>query len=224
MPADETTLLRGDEEATAEAFVFLETSEHIAQNWKHILILGILNIITGIGCLFFPVFATQVAELFLVSLIFSMGLLNVLAVCASSETGSSAYQQSPIFWVGFCQILLAILMYTNPFFTLTILTFLIAVTFMLLGSIQIALARRYRERMAARALMMLSGALAVLMSIIIILFMPTAKWYTIGVLLGVNLVNIGTNRVVIGLFGKKIAESDDTTVESWRSYLDADIV
>ena len=164
-------------------------------------------------------FATQVAVLFMVTLVFAMGLLNVLTICASEFDN----RQSPIFWVGFAQILLAVLMYLNPFFTLTILTFLVAVTFMLLGGVQVAVAIQYRERMAAKVLMLISGAAAILLSIIICFSMPMAKWYTIGVLMGVNLVNIGANRVVAGLYGRKIAASDGSH-ESWRSYLDADLV
>lgn len=224
MQANENSVLTGDQQEETTAFLLLETVERVAQNWKQILGIGILNIVTGMGCLIFPSFATQAVELFLICIVFATGLLNMLTICANSRHSyEPSYQQSPIFWVGFCQVILAILMYSSPWFTLTVLTYLIAVTFMLLGAMQIAIARRYRDRIAARALSHISGSLAVLMSIIICLSMPTARWVTIGVLLGVNLINVGTNRVVIGLYGRKLAESHDDA-ESWRSYLDADSI
>ena len=226
MPADETTLLSGGNEDVAAAeftYFLMETSEHIAEHWKAIMIMGVVNVMTGVGCLLFPVFSTQLVELFLVSLVFATGLLNMMAVCASSSNHDNRRQQSPLFWVGFSQVLVAILMYLNPFVTLTIMTLLIAVTFMLLGSVQFALARQCRGQMAARALMMGSGILAVLMSITICLSLDLAKWYAIGVLVGVNLVNIGMNRIVMGLYGRKLANSDGSE-ESWRAVLDADFV
>jgi uncharacterized membrane protein HdeD (DUF308 family) len=219
MPADETTLLTGDREVAA-AILFMDTTEEIARHWRWILFMGFFNILTGGGCLLFPIFATEVAELFVTSLVFATGLLNMMTICAN-EQGSS--HQNHFFWVGVAQVLLAFLMFTNPFFTLTILTFLVAVTFVALGSVQIAAARKYREMIAARGLMFVSGSVAIVMSFLICLSMPTAKFYTIGVLMGVNLINIGTNRIIIALYGRRIASSD-ASAESWRSYLDADLV
>jgi hypothetical protein len=67
-------------------------------------------------------------------------------------------QQSSLFWVGVGQILLAALMYSNPFLTLTLLTFLMAVTFMLLGCFEIYVAKPYRERVAGRRALMIIAA------------------------------------------------------------------
>ena len=221
MTENETTSLQGDgnrSDPTASIFM-MESVEFISANWKSILCMGICNLITGTSCLLFPVFATQIAEIMLISLVFVSGLLNVLTICVADNDR----QQSPLFWIGLVQIVVAALMYKNPFLTLTVLTFLIAVAFMMLGTIQIYMARQYRDRIAGRALMIISGASTVLMSFIICLSMPTAKWYTIGVLMGVNLVNIGCNRVIIGLYGRKLASSHDDT-ERWQSLLDADLV
>lgn len=230
MPTDETTLLSGDDTAEVNAaFLFLETNEHIAEHWKGIFLVGVFNVVTGVGCLMNPIFSTQVVEIFLVALVLGSGLLNImLVVCGGLDAADNSlpqqhYRRSPLFWVGFCQVLLAILMYLNPFVTLTIMTFLVAVMFMLMGSVQFALARQSHGRIAARALMMTSGLMAIFVSILICLTMDTAKWYAIGVLLGVNLVNIGTNRMLVGLYGRKLAQSDGTE-ESWRAVLDADFV
>ncbi|CAB9497163.1 expressed unknown protein [Seminavis robusta] len=225
MTVNEATLLNGDgQSSTAQASIFMmESAEFVAANWKSILCVGFSNLLAGVGCLMFPVVATQLAEIFLTSLVFAAGVLNTLTICSNDSANTT--QQSPHFWVGVAQIFLAALMYTNPFFTLTVLTFLVALTFMMLGSIQISIARRHRDRVAARALMIISGASAIIMSFIICLSMPTARWFTIGVLMGVNLINVGTSRIVLGLYGRKLASAgDDDTVESWRSLLDSDIV
>lgn len=226
MPADETTLLSGtNDEDVAATFLPLETTEYIAEHWKGIFLIGVLNVVTGVACLMNPIFSTQLVEIFLVALVLGAGLLNIMAVvCGSSEHFSSPqHRRSPLFWVGLSQVVLALLMYLNPFVTLTVMTIFVAVLFMLMGSIQFALARQSQGRVAARALMMVSGLMAVFVSIVICVSMDTAKWYAIGVLMGVNLVNIGTNRVLVGLYGRKLAQSDGTE-ESWRSVLDADFV
>ena len=228
MPADETTLLSGgtDNNDAAATFLLLETAEHIAEHWKGIFLIGVLNVVTGVACLMNPIVSTQIVEIFLVALVLSAGLLNMMAVvCGSTDRNVSSpqHRRSPLFWVGFAQVLLAILMYLNPFVTLTIMTLLVAVMFMMMGSIQFALARQGHGQVAARALMMVSGLMAVFVSLIICLSMDTAKWYAIGVLVGVNLVNIGTNRILVGLYGRKLAQSDGTE-EPWRSVLDADFV
>jgi uncharacterized membrane protein HdeD (DUF308 family) len=231
MPADESTLLSGDGSSSTPApagdrptdgaafLMYYETPEEISQNYKTLIFIGCINILFGTGCLMFPVFATELAELFLTSLVFATGLLNVLTICASERSNS---HEKHLFWIGVTQLVLAFLMYTRPFFTLTILTFLVAITFMFMGSLQIAAARKYRNVVAARGLMIVSGVSAILMSVVILLSMPTAKWLTIGVLMGVNLLNIGLNRVVMGLYGRRIAVLSDEEIESWRSYLDAD--
>ena len=74
MQANENSVLTGDQQEETTAFLLLETAERIAQNWKQIIGIGILNIMTGMGCLLFPAFATQAVELFLICIVFATGL------------------------------------------------------------------------------------------------------------------------------------------------------
>jgi len=214
----------GDNPLPSGSIMFLvETEQHLKESWKSILILGIVNTISGLFCLLFPVFATQLAELFLISLVFATGLLNMGMVCFSSNaTTTESYQrQGVLFWMGFFQVVAALFMYLIPVFTLTVLTFIIAVAFMMLGSFQIALARQYRTTMAAATFQMLSGAMSVFLSIVIVLSIDTAKWYSLGILLGANILTTGCNRIVLGLYGRKLANTDPDA-DSWRYVLDHD--
>lgn len=217
--ATETTPLNENQGETLNASMFLETSEHIAQNWKCIFVTGVFNILMGIVCLLFPAYTTQFTSVFIVSLLFVAGLFNVFAICSSSNPGPTAL-------IGVLQVFTAAMMYSDPFLTLSMLTLFIACIFMMLGFAQVATAWRNKGKVAARALMMVSGALAIAMSVIIIMTMETSRWFTIGILVGVNLINLGTNRIIVGLYGRKIASAqlNEDSVESWRSVLDADIV
>jgi hypothetical protein len=53
---------------------------------------------------------------------------------------------------------------------------------------------------------MLTGILALTMSMMILVDMPLSSWYTIGLLLGVNLVNIGVNRILLSCHGRSLAQ------------------
>mmetsp|Transcript_4007 Transcript_4007/g.5768 ORF Transcript_4007/g.5768 Transcript_4007/m.5768 type:complete len:219 (-) Transcript_4007:17-673(-) len=217
--SNESTPLTGTEGGTLNGSMFLETSEYLAENWKCIIITGVFNILTGVVCLLFPFYTTRFTSILIVSVLFTAGIFNIFAICSSATPGPTAL-------IGILQVFTAALMYSDPFLTLSMLTIFIAAIFMILGFAQVVTAWRNKGKVAARILMMFSGAMAIAMSVIILLTMETSKWFTIGLLVGVNLINLGTNRIVAGFYGHKIAKSqnDEESMENWRSVLDADIV
>ena len=202
---------------TIIAFSALETLGDIEREWKWTLAIGILNVLTGFGCLCFPVLATETALLFLMYLFLMTGIFTAVGATCFSDHGIRHH----MLWVGLLQILLGLFMLAHPFFTLTVLTIFVAFTFMMIGSFQIAIAKEHRQ-VAGRGLAYLSGFMSIFMSSFIILFMPMTKWYTIGVLAGVNLINIGTSRILIGCYGRSLANSEQTWMSSndWRNLLE----
>jgi hypothetical protein len=63
------------------------------------------------------------------------------------------------------------------------------------------------------------------MSLFVIAFMSiTAQWYTVGTLLGVNLINIGLARIVLACYNQSLATAgaDSMAISSWQIYLEAD--
>ena len=216
MAANHSTPLIANDAEFAFAAQYIETTDEIASHWKLILFTGIVNIFTGIACLCAPIIATQLVEVFLVSLIFVSGTFNVVgALCFSARR--HRYQ---FFWMGVLQIIIAALMYTHPFGTLAFLTFFIAFAFMMFGSFQMAVAMQ-NPRTAARGAMFLSGILTVFLSIMILLTMPMSAWITIGVLVGANLVNIGVTRVGVAFYGRSLAGQETLlSEENWRRSMD----
>lgn len=190
-----------------------ESPEAIKSHWKWILAIGIFNFITGILCLLFPVLATSSIEIALASLVFVSGLVNVVSV---SYDGS----RHPLLPLGLVQILLAIFMFLNPVFMLALLTLVAAIIFMSAGVFQISVAKQ-NSAVAGRGMMMLSGILAILMSLLIVIFMPTAQWITLGVLFGVNLVNLGAARILLALYGRSLASEDRSSSDSWRNVMES---
>jgi uncharacterized membrane protein HdeD (DUF308 family) len=216
MSAGPSTPLIANDAEFAFAAQYIETTEEIASHWKLILFTGIVNIFTGIACLCVPIIATQLVEVFLISLIFVSGAFNVIgALCFSTRR-----QGHQSFWMGAVQIILATLMYMHPFGTLTFLTFFIAFVFMMIGAFQMAVAIQ-NPRMGARAATFLSGVLTVFLSIMILLTMPMSAWITIGVLVGANLVNIGLVRIGVACYGRSLSGQETLmSDETWRRSMD----
>ena len=217
--AENTTTAAGDVTANFLAVVPLETLEDIQRNWKWILFIGCLNILIGFACLCFPIFATQTAVYTLTYMILFLGVFSAILSCYSEDGGA----RNQMLALGLVQILLAMFMSLYPFFTMTLLTFLVASTFMMVGVLQASLAKT-SPTLAGRGLAYFQGFLAILMSFFIVLFMPITQWYTIGVLMGMNLLNIGVARILLGMYGRSLSTSDEQWMspESWRNLLETE--
>jgi uncharacterized membrane protein HdeD (DUF308 family) len=193
MPAESTPLIRIESR--------LETVEAITQNWAWIGAFGLFNLLFGFVCLSFPVLASQVLELALSYTVFVAGCFHLAAACIAEE-GLKLF----LLTIGLLQILIAFLMFLNPYGILTLITFFIAVVFMMAGSLQITLSRQNPE-MAARGLNFISGVLAIALSVIIMAGFPASSWYTVGILIGVNHVNIGFCRLIMAFYGFSLSRS-----------------
>jgi uncharacterized membrane protein HdeD (DUF308 family) len=113
-------------------------------------------------------------------------------------------------------------MFNHPNTTLTILTLMVAIIFMGIGSLQMA-ATREQHNLAARGLLFLSGGLTILLSVGILIFMPISRWITIGVLIGTNLINLGSTRIILAFYGRSLSKDDRATNEQWRYYMEANL-
>ncbi|GKY93395.1 hypothetical protein MPSEU_000307100 [Mayamaea pseudoterrestris] len=192
-----TPLLNVDEEIAIASHI-AATPEEVAGNWHYLFLTGLIDTVVGVACLVAPLLATQVVSLVLVVLVFCTGLFNVSTVCVTER----GYQHQ-FFWVGVVEIFVAMILYFHRLGTMTLLTILIAVSFMIFGSLEMTVAQQ-DERMAARGLTFFSGILTLILSILIIVVMPITQWDTVGVLLGANLINIGICRVIVALYGRSI--------------------
>ena len=204
-------------------YPLLETPRDLEQHWVGMGVLGVMNILCGVACLCFPILASWAAELTLTLAVLLIGLSNLTAV----SFGVQGYYH-PYFALGLFQVLTAMIMYSHPFGTLTVLTLLVVTVFMLVASLQISVAcygaydlpslslsanhananrtSTYMPATTGRGLTMLTGILALTMSMMILVDMPLSSWYTIGLLLGVNLVNIGVNRILLSCHGRSLAQ------------------
>jgi uncharacterized membrane protein HdeD (DUF308 family) len=195
--SDTTPLLNLSEEVAIASHI-AATPEEVASSWKYLLFTGLVDTAVGIACLFAPLLATKVIWLVLMSLVFAAGCLN-LSTCCCTEKG----YQHQFFWVGIIEVIMALLLYFHRFGSMTLLTILIAFSFMVFGSLEMTVVQQ-DDRMAARGLTFFSGILTLILSILIVTAMPVAHWETIGVLIGANLLNIGVCRTIIAFYGRSL--------------------
>lgn len=204
--------------SSEDAAIRQETVDAMARNWAWIGTFGIFNLAVGTACLIFPVMAGEVVALALSYTVFVSAVFHFAAVCFSEE-GSTL----KLLTMGIVQLIIAFLMFIHPYGVLTVLTFFIALVYLAAGSYQIAVAKD--ERTAARGLTMISGLFAVLLSVIIIIGLPTTSWITVGILIGVNHVNIGLSRIVMAFYGFRLSRiergdaqnSADEVIPGWMA-------
>jgi len=176
-----------------------ETFEQITRNWAWIGTFGLFNIAVGAACLVYPVFASQVVELALAYTLFVSAVFCFLAICFADE-GSVV----KLLTLGGVQLMISCVMFLHPYGVLTVLTFFVAVLYMSAGTFQIAVAKQ-NELTAARGLSFISGGLAIALSVIIIIGLPSSSWFTIGLLVGVNHINIGLSRLAVSFYGFQLS-------------------
>ena len=171
----------------------------IAKNWGWILAVGIINMMAGIFALISPTAATGViVMLSAVTLLFAGGA-TMTGLCFA-EDGMKAHS----FILGAAKAILGLLLWFYPFGSLMTITILIAVLFMLNGVFLCSVALSNRGS-PTWGWTFINGVSAVVLSIIVISAFPMSSLYTVGILVGVNLVSIGMARIAIAMKGHRAA-------------------
>jgi len=176
-----------------------EVGQELAKNWKWICLVGVIDVIGGIFALLCPIVATEVAYVIVVAALLVAGVLHALGLCFA-ERG----HRTSSFLVGVCQVLLALVLRLYALQGLTIITICIAVLFIIEGMHRIGLAMQNRD-MHGFVPTLVNGCAAVAFSVLILIALPFSAMYTIGILVGVNLISVGSCRVAISFQGRKLA-------------------
>lgn len=197
-PTDQTPLLNA-----LEAGVIAEaaTVEHVANHWRWILTLGVLNVIGGFFCLLSPIFASLFAETLIAVTLMAMGVASLLAVCMVDRSIKAYYGVA-----GVVQLLLGIVVFQNPFSTLAILTLILAVSVLVDGIYRTILVCN-APRISGWGLLMTSALASVLLGLLVLSAYPASSLYTIGILLGVNLITVGNVRIHLAWEGRELAST-----------------
>lgn len=194
--ADRTSPTVIPEEAVAE----------LGRVWGWVLAAGVLSLALGVAALLCPVMTSVVAIGWISLALLVVGAIHVSGLCYAEEGMKCA-----TFAVGVAQIALSIITYRYPFGSLLALTVVVAFVFMSEGLFRISLAMRNRDALLpnSRFILLFNGACNVLFSVIVIVALPFSSLYTIGILVGVNLVTIGTARIALAITAKRASSAGD---------------
>lgn len=165
-----------------------------------LLAAGAVNLVGGIMALCCPTIASDVVLGLLTFGMILIGVLNLL------EVFSVKYFRGPALISGFTLVVLGIVMAANPAMSLTVMTIIVAVLYMCGGIFHVVLAQKNKE-MVGYMPTLVSGGFAIVLSLIIILAMPRDSEYTLGILLGVNWVTYGAQRIALGMYGRATANA-----------------
>lgn len=171
----------------------------IAKNWGWILAAGIINLFAGIFALLAPTAATTFVVVFLSVVLIFAGFISIFSSCFN-EAGF----KTQAFVLGVVEVTLGLLLQFYPFESFMIITIMIAVMFMCDGLFRCAVALQNRGS-PTWVSTLISGMSAVAFSILVMLAFPMSSLYTLGIIVGVNLIFIGMARISIATTGRQIA-------------------
>ena len=147
---------------------------------------GILTLALGLIALLCPAWTSGFVVWWAAAILLLTGVFHVTGLWYAEEG-----LKRPTFAVGAIQILLALFAFWCPAETMFLLSILIAALFAAEGVFRMAFAWQNQYSLGNWRVMFLSGALNVLLSVLIMCFAPLA----IGVLIGCNLITIGIARL-----------------------------
>lgn len=168
--------------------------------------LGVLSIVGGILAMFNPFAASVTAEQLVAWFFLVGGILQIIAVFQVAGAGAKL-------WAAFLAIVyiwMGITLLANPLSGLLTLTFVAAILFMASGIAKIFYAFSMKEY---KWLMILSGAVSIVLAIMIFTNYPGSAVVSLGILLAVELLTTGVGLCTFALAMKNNPEDSNPTVE-----------
>lgn len=166
--------------------------------WWSFLLLGLVFLACGTTAVLIPVASTTAAGLVLGAVLVIVGIAKIVQAFETREWPGFVWQLLG----GGVEIVGGILIYFNPLKGAVAITLLIAIVFVVLGVSQIGCALRVR-RTRGWLWLLLSGVVALAVSLVLVLKFPHVRDFEAGVVAGISLVVSGLAYVAIALAVRK---------------------
>eukprot|EP01037_Dinobryon_pediforme_P006530 gene6530-6600_t len=164
-----------------------------------LLAFGVLLIVLGMFALG-SVMSATLATVFYVGILMLMAGVGEIFIAFQMRAWSGFF-----FWMilGLASTLAGFLTFNNPSLAAGILTLFLGISLAIAGVVRIYLAFHMRHG-APWGLMGLSGALTILVGLMILSQWPTSSLYTLGLFLGIDLIFVGVSWFNVGWTVRKL--------------------
>ena len=165
-------------------------------------IIGIVSIIGGIMALLNPFAATLAATVIAGWVFIIVGIMQIIGTFTDKEATGKIWMillGALAIWVGY-----AIL--NNPLAGVVALTTVVAISFLVAGLFKLVLAFSLEDRRFFW-LILISGAVSVILAVMIFSNFPQSAGVVLGVLLGVDLISNGATMLAVAMSSRSEAEA-----------------
>jgi uncharacterized membrane protein HdeD (DUF308 family) len=177
--------------------------EAVGAHWRLFMFQGIVMIMLGIAAVVVPIAATLAVDLFIGWLFLFGGIAGLAALFSARDI--------PAFLWGLVTAALNIvvggLLLWKPLTGAISLTFVLTAFFVVEGTFQIVTSVAYRNLLRGSwGWMLVSGIADLLLVVVIISGWPTTAAWTLGLIVGINLISSGWAIVTAALAGREVAQ------------------
>jgi uncharacterized membrane protein HdeD (DUF308 family) len=157
--------------------------------WKGLLALGLVMVLGGVLAFLNPFAASLTVEVVAGAVFLAAGLIELWwAVTERQQETSDRLLMGAL---GAMLVLLAVSLLLNPLAGLVTLTLVVAILFVMVGALRIAMAWRTRPA-RGWGWIMASGVMSLALAALILLALPEAALGLLGIFLGIDLVMAGS--------------------------------
>ena len=173
------------------------------KNWILWLVAGVVSLLGGIMALSNPLAASLTAELLAGWSFIFVGVIALFSVFGDQGWGSRIFT----FLLGLLFLLIGINLVAHPLRGLLSLTYVVAVFMMIAGIVRLVLAFSAELR-PFRLIMIISGALSIVLAMMIFSNFPQSAAVVLGIYLAIELISNGVSLIAIALARKSDTSTD----------------
>jgi len=173
-------------------------------HWKLFLFQGVVMIILGILAIVEPVIATIAVDIYVGWLFLLSGIMGLVALFSARDVPAFLW----MLITAALSMVVGVLLIWKPAEGALSLTMVLTAFFIAEGIFQIAGSFAYREAIPGSwGWMLASGICDLILAVIIIMSLPLSAGWTLGILVGINLMTSGWAIVITAIEGRSIART-----------------
>ena len=186
----------------------------LKKHWWLLMVEGVVLIILGILAIAYPFMATIAVDLYVGWLFLIAGVVGLIALFAADD--SAAFLWTLV--TAALAVVLGVLLIWKPAAGAMSLTFALTAFFFAEGLFQVITSLAYRKAMpGAWGWMLASGLCDLLLVAIIVAAWPLSAAWTLGLLVGVNLLTSGVAIVMVAMAARGVVETVKDSIATARS-------